>query len=94
MSQTTPYQPVLLRLLHSVIALLVFAALITGFMVYDRFDKRFGTLNLPIVPNTQGYSWHDRFNIFGSLTTVRFILLSYWLTAISSVPIPRSAQRV
>ena len=54
MSQTTPYQPVLLRLLHSVIALLVFAALITGFMVYDRFDKRFGTLNLPIVPNTQG----------------------------------------
>jgi len=54
MSQTTPYQPVLLRLLHSAIALLVFAALITGFMVYDRFDKRFGTLNLPIVPNTQG----------------------------------------
>lgn len=54
MSQTTPYQPVLLRLLHSAIALLVFASLITGFMVYDRFDKRFGTLNLPIVPNTQG----------------------------------------
>ena len=54
MSQTTPYQPVLLRLLHSAIAILVFAALVTGFMVYDRFDKRFGTLNLPIVPNTQG----------------------------------------
>ncbi len=53
-SPTSPYQPVLLRLLHSAIALLVFAALITGFMVYDRYDKRFGTLNLPIVPNTQG----------------------------------------
>jgi hypothetical protein len=53
-SPISPYQPVLLRLLHSAIALLVFAALITGFMVYDRFDKRFGTLNLPIVPNTQG----------------------------------------
>lgn len=54
MSRTAPYQPVLLRLLHSAIALLVFASLITGFMVYDRFDKRFGTLNIPIISNTQG----------------------------------------
>ncbi|WP_126386735.1 cytochrome b/b6 domain-containing protein [Pseudanabaena sp. ABRG5-3] len=54
MSRTSPYQPVLLRLLHSAIALLVFGSLITGFMVYDRYDKRFGTLNLPIIPNTQG----------------------------------------
>ncbi len=54
MSKTTPYQPILLRLLHGAIALLVFASLITGFMVYDRYDKRFGTLDLPIVPNTQG----------------------------------------
>ncbi len=54
MSRTVPYQPVLLRLLHSAIALLVFGAIITGFMVYDRYDKRFGTLNLPIVRDTQG----------------------------------------
>lgn len=54
MSRTAPYQPVLLRLLHNAIAILVFGSLITGFMVYDRYDKRFGTLNLPIVPNTQG----------------------------------------
>lgn len=54
MSRNTPYQPVLLRLLHNAIALLVFAALITGFMVYDRYDKRFGTLNLPIIRDTQG----------------------------------------
>lgn len=54
MSRTIPYQPVLLRLLHIAIAILVFASLITGFMVYDRFDKRFGTLNLPVIPNTQG----------------------------------------
>lgn len=54
MSRATPYQPVLLRLLHSAIALLVFGSLITGFMVYDRYDKRFGTLNLPIIRNTQG----------------------------------------
>ena len=67
MSQTNPYQPVLLRLLHSAIALLVFAALITGFMVYDRFDKRFGTLNLPIIPNTQG--------IHGTIALTFLILL-------------------
>lgn len=54
MSRITPYQPVLLRLLHNAIALLVFGAIITGFMVYDRYDKRFGSLNLPIIPNTQG----------------------------------------
>jgi cytochrome b subunit of formate dehydrogenase len=53
-SPVSPYQPILLRLLHIAIAILVFASLITGFMVYDRFDKRFGTLNLPVIPNTQG----------------------------------------
>jgi hypothetical protein len=67
MSQTNPYQPVLLRLLHSAIAILVFVALITGFMVYDRYDKRFGTLNLPIVPNTQG--------IHGTIALAFLILL-------------------
>ncbi|GBO53465.1 hypothetical protein APA_1372 [Pseudanabaena sp. lw0831] len=66
-SPISPYQPVLLRLLHSAIALLVFAALITGFMVYDRFDKRFGTLNLPIVPNTQG--------IHGTISLTFLVLL-------------------
>lgn len=67
MSKTASYQPVLLRLLHSAIAILVFAALITGFMVYDRYDKRFGTLNLPIVPNTQG--------IHGTIALAFLILL-------------------
>jgi hypothetical protein len=36
-------------------------------MVYDRFDKRFGTLNLPIVPNTQG--------IHGTIALTFLILL-------------------
>jgi Prokaryotic cytochrome b561 len=66
-SPISPYQPVLLRFLHNAIALLVFASLITGFMVYDRFDKRFGTLNLPIVPNTQG--------IHGTIALTFLILL-------------------
>ncbi|MFN5815046.1 MAG: cytochrome b/b6 domain-containing protein [Pseudanabaena sp.] len=67
MSRTAPYQPALLRLLHSAIALLVFGSLITGFMVYDRYDKRFGTLNLPIIRDTQG--------IHGTITLTFLCLL-------------------
>jgi Prokaryotic cytochrome b561 len=52
-SSISPYQPVLLRLLHSAIALLAFAALITGFIIYDRYDKRFGALNLSFIRNPQ-----------------------------------------
>jgi len=66
-SPISPYQPILLRLLHNAIAILVLAALITGFMVYDRYDKRFGTLNLPIVSNTQG--------IHGTIALTFLILL-------------------
>jgi hypothetical protein len=36
-------------------------------MVYDRFDKRLGTVNLPIVPNTQG--------IHGTIALTFLILL-------------------
>ena len=66
-SPISPYQPVLLRLLHNAIALLVFGAIITGFMVYDRYDKRFGTLNLPIVRDTQG--------LHGTIALIFLILL-------------------
>jgi len=50
----SPYQPVLLRLLHNVIGLLIFSALITGYIIYDRFDKRWGSLNLPTFRDPQG----------------------------------------
>jgi len=66
-SPTSPYQPVLLRLLHNAIALFTFGAIITGFMVYDRYDKRFGTLNLPIIRNTQG--------IHGTIALILLIIL-------------------
>ncbi|MEY3255208.1 MAG: hypothetical protein RLZZ29_339, partial [Cyanobacteriota bacterium] len=44
MSRSTPYQPVILRILHSLSGILVLAAIITGFLVYNTFDKRFGSL--------------------------------------------------
>lgn len=47
MSPSTPYQPILLRILHGAIAVLTFLALITGFWVYNTYDKRWGSLTLP-----------------------------------------------
>ncbi|MDX2230469.1 MAG: cytochrome b/b6 domain-containing protein [Leptolyngbyaceae cyanobacterium bins.349] len=44
----TPYQPLLLRLTHGITAILAIAALITGFLVYDSWDKRFGGLGLTV----------------------------------------------
>ena len=48
MSKTQPYQPFLLRLFHSINALLVIACVITGFLVYDSWDGRFGKVGLTI----------------------------------------------
>jgi cytochrome b561 len=46
MPQSKPYQPLLLRLLHGINALLIIGAAITGFLVYDSWDGRFGGLSL------------------------------------------------
>ncbi|MBO0349893.1 cytochrome b/b6 domain-containing protein [Phormidium pseudopriestleyi FRX01] len=44
--RSIPYQPLLLRLLHGLNAILVLAAFITGFLVYDSWDGRWGRLGL------------------------------------------------
>jgi uncharacterized iron-regulated membrane protein len=54
MSQSSPYQPVLLRLLHGAAALLTVLALISGFWVYNTYDKRWGSLALPTLGDIQG----------------------------------------
>jgi Prokaryotic cytochrome b561 len=41
-----PYQPFLLRLLHGSNAILAIASAITGFLVYDSWDGRWGKLGL------------------------------------------------
>jgi magnesium-transporting ATPase (P-type) len=46
MLKNIPYQPLLLRILHSLNGLLVVSALISGFLVYDSYDGRFGSLGL------------------------------------------------
>ncbi len=47
MSRSVPYQPLLLRILHGVSGILAIAAIITGFLVYNTFDGRFGKILIP-----------------------------------------------
>jgi Prokaryotic cytochrome b561 len=54
MPQASPYQPILLRVLHGAIAILVFLALISGFWVYNTYDQRWGSLALPKPSDIQG----------------------------------------
>lgn len=48
MPSTKPYQPLTLRLLHGITALIVISAAIAGFLVYDSWDGRFGSLGLTV----------------------------------------------
>lgn len=54
MPQSRPYQPVLLRILHASAAILTILALITGFWVYNTYDRRWGSLSLPKLGDIQG----------------------------------------
>jgi cytochrome b subunit of formate dehydrogenase len=54
MSRVHPYQPVLLRILHGVAAVLLVFALISGFLIYNTYDKRWGSFALPTIGDTQG----------------------------------------
>jgi len=53
-SRTRPYQPVLLRILHGVAAVLLVLALISGFLIYNTYDKRWGSFALPTIGDIQG----------------------------------------
>ncbi|BAZ47532.1 hypothetical protein NIES4103_01330 [Nostoc sp. NIES-4103] len=53
MSRSAPYQPLLLRILHGVSGILVIAAITTGFLVYNTFDRRFGKLPIPAIGEIQ-----------------------------------------
>jgi hypothetical protein len=54
MPQSSPYQPALLRILHSAAAILTVLALISGFWVYNTYDKRWGSFALPMLEDIQG----------------------------------------
>jgi len=51
MVRSHPYQPLPLRVFHGVNGLVVLGAIVTGFLVYNSFDGRFGELPLPRINN-------------------------------------------
>lgn len=76
MSKSQPYQPLFLRLSHAVNAFLILGALVTGFLVYDSYDRRFGGLGL----TQEKRSLIDIHGTFGF-----FLLFSYMIFAIYSL---------
>ncbi|MEA5581662.1 cytochrome b/b6 domain-containing protein [Nodularia harveyana UHCC-0300] len=53
MPPSAPYQPLLLRILHGISGILVITAIITGFLVYNSFDQRFGGIPIPKIDPIQ-----------------------------------------
>jgi hypothetical protein len=53
MTRSAPYQPLWLRILHGVSAILAIAAIITGFLVYNTYDRRFGSIAFLQLPESQ-----------------------------------------
>lgn len=77
MSRLIPYQPLILRILHSIAGLLAIGALITGFLVYNTYDGRFGAISLPSLPDIQGI--HGTFGLFFLLIFPALAIYSfYW----------------
>ncbi len=67
MSHSSPYQPILLRISHGAIALLTVLALVSGFWVYNTYDKRWGSFTLPKIDSIQ--------DIHGTIAVVFLFIL-------------------
>ncbi len=77
MSRSKPYQPFLLRLLHGVNALLIIGAAITGFLVYDSWDGRFGSLAITRT-NRELIDIHGTFGFLISFIALPIFLIYCW----------------
>ncbi|TAD80723.1 MAG: cytochrome b/b6 domain-containing protein [Oscillatoriales cyanobacterium] len=69
-----PYQPLALRLLHGTVALFGIAAWITGLLVYDSWDGRFGGLKLTL----RDRNLIDLHGTFGFFLFYLFILFAIY----------------
>ncbi|MBD2488910.1 cytochrome b/b6 domain-containing protein [Aulosira sp. FACHB-615] len=75
MSRSVPYQPLWLRLLHGVSGIFAIAAIITGFLVYNTYDGRFGKIPFPQLGDIQGI--HGTFALFFLIILPAFALYSF-----------------
>lgn len=70
-SPKSPYQPFLLRFLHSSIALFVIGSILTAFWTYDTYDGRWGGLPLSKWSNMEGI--HGTFGLWSLLAFPIFV---------------------
>lgn len=75
MSASQPYQPFLFRLLHGLNSLLVCGCIITGYLVYESYDRRFGTLWL-IPEDSNLIDIHGTWGFFLFFTALAFTYYS------------------
>lgn len=67
MSRSRPYQPFLFRLLHGINGLLIIASILTGFLVYNSYDGRWGKLPIAKVP--------EIIDIHGTIAVTFFLII-------------------
>ena len=75
MSNPSVYQPVLLRLLHSLNTLLILSSLLTGFWVYNTYDGRLGKFPWPKMEGI--IDIHGSFGFFFLFVLPIFALYSF-----------------
>jgi thiosulfate reductase cytochrome b subunit len=75
MTRSAPYQPLFLRILHGFSGILAITAIITGFLVYNTFDKRFGSIPIPRIDPIQDI--HGTAGLFFLLLLPAFALYSF-----------------
>ncbi len=75
MPKTSPYQPLIFRLLHAANGLLVLGSMVTGFWLYNTWDYRFGRLPLPEA-DSKWLSIHHQIGEIVSVCFAAFLLYS------------------
>lgn len=69
---SSPYQPLLLRIIHNFQGLFVLLAIITAFWTYNTYDGRWGKILLPDFPDIEGI--HGTFGLFSLLIFPFFVI--------------------
>ncbi|MBD2628286.1 cytochrome b/b6 domain-containing protein [Trichormus variabilis] len=75
MNRSAPYQPLILRILHNFSGILAIGAIISGFLVYNTFDKRFG--QIPIAKINPIQDIHGTLGLFFLILLPIFALYSF-----------------
>jgi hypothetical protein len=73
-----PYQPSLLRLFHGATAVLVGLAWLSGLLLFNEYDHRWGQLPLPSAGDG-GIDWHGKVGLVLIGVSLLFVLVSYGL---------------